>query len=291
RSGAGRWSSLSSHRPGTPPAGWYPSSCGRTSTLSPRTARPANTRRRPANRTRSASPSARRSRSARSSPASGPRARASTMTSGPAPGSTRSSPARFAIETTSPVSTQRPSSGVAGTGGAGGARAQPANSSRHDAAIRVEAAAVLLHAARRGAQPEAGAQPGRPDHRPERLEDPLHVLRRDPWPAVLDRDAEALRRELDRNPDHAVLRRKLHGVGQQVREDLLDALRIRVRVRQAVRRAHLEVQVLLPRRGTERIGGFTDQPRRRFGARLDAQRLAGLEARDVQQVLDQPVHL
>ncbi len=155
----------------------------------------------------------------------------------------------------------------------------------------MHAAAVLLHDAPRDPQPEAGAQPRRPDHLPERLEDPLHVLRRDPWPAVLDREAEALRRELDRNPDHAVLRRKLHGVGQQVREDLLDALRIRVRVRQAVRRAHLEVQVLLPRRGTERIGGFTDQPRRRFGARLDAQRLAGLEARDVQQVLDQPVHL
>ena len=92
----------------------------------------------------------------------------------------------------------------------------------------------------------------------ERLEDQPLLLRRDADAGVLDGEgddlrclaehrvigAPALRRESDAHVDVAV-RGELDGVGEQVLEDLLEALRIAVhRARQVVGELHVERQVL-----------------------------------------------
>jgi hypothetical protein len=122
----------------------------------------------------------------------------------------------------------------------------------------------------------------------ERLEHPLEVLGRDPLPRVPHANDDAVARRLSPDRHEAARRRELHGVAEQIHQDLLDLDRVADRL-EALRNVELDPHALLAGRRPEHLDARARDLRE--VDRLAAHRVGPEgEPRGVEEVVDERDH-
>src|SRR5438067_753978 len=164
----------------------------------------------------------------------------------------------------------------------GGALALARTRGRHRAAVPLD---QVAHDRQPEPQPPVRAR-ARAVGLPEALEDVRQEVGRNPDARVTHADHGVMRVAREPDGDAPAARRELDGVGDEVPDDLLQPVAIAAHGTDAVVELALEGDLLRVGRRTDRVDGALDGRRQVDGRQLETQ-LAGDDARDLEEVLDE----